>query len=139
MIFPKSNFILLKVTSHFSTQCLGKCKFSSKLKNLIFILFRASLEPCGPSGKFIFIKLSKNEFLFKFHIPKFTNGLWNLKTEILVFMKTLLSSLVLPELWSCGVVVITTAQLHLTKPEIRFCAGSNPAHGMSETCEGEDL
>ena len=81
----------------------------------------------------------KNEFLFKFHIPKFTNGLWNLKTEILVFMKTLLSSLVLPELWSCGVVVITTAQLHLTKPEIRFCAGSNPAHGMSETCEGEDL
>ena len=28
-----------------------------------------------------------------------------------------------------GVVVITTAQLHSTKPELRFCAGSNPARG----------
>ena len=26
--------------------------------------------------------------------------------------------------WRCGVGVITTAQLHSTKPEIRFCAGS---------------
>ena len=25
----------------------------------------------------------------------------------------------------CGVVVITIAQLHSTKPELRFCAGSN--------------
>ena len=30
-------------------------------------------------------------------------------------------------LWHRGVVVITTAQLHSTKPELRFCAGSNPA------------
>ena len=30
-----------------------------------------------------------------------------------------------------GVVVITTAQLHSTKSEIRFCAGSNPARGVS--------
>ena len=29
-------------------------------------------------------------------------------------------------LWRRGVVVITTAQLHSTKPELRFCAGSNP-------------
>ena len=29
-----------------------------------------------------------------------------------------------------GVVVIITAQLHSTKPELRFCAGSNPAHDM---------
>ena len=39
----------------------------------------------------------------------------------------------------CGVVVITTAQLHSTKPELRFCAGSNPARGVSEICDGEDL
>ena len=26
----------------------------------------------------------------------------------------------------------TTPQLHLTKPELRFCTGSNPAHSMSE-------
>ena len=38
-----------------------------------------------------------------------------------------------------GVVVITTAQLHSTKPEIRFCAGSNPTRGMSEIRDGQDL
>ena len=43
-------------------------------------------------------------------------------------------------LWRCGVVVITTAaQLHSTKPELRFCAGSNPAYGVSEIRDGEDL
>ena len=39
----------------------------------------------------------------------------------------------------CGVVVITTAQLYSTKPELRFCAGSNPACGVSEIQDGEDL
>ena len=34
---------------------------------------------------------------------------------------------------------ITTAQLHSTKPELRFCVGSNPACGVSEICDGEDL
>ena len=38
-----------------------------------------------------------------------------------------------------GVVVITTAQLHSTKSELRFCAGSNPARGVSEIRDGEDL
>ena len=37
-----------------------------------------------------------------------------------------------------GVVVITTAHLRLTKPEFRFCAGSNPAGGVSEIPYGED-
>ena len=32
----------------------------------------------------------------------------------------------------CGTVVITTAQLHSSKPEHRFCAGLNPARGVSE-------
>ena len=35
-------------------------------------------------------------------------------------------------LWHHGVVVMTTTQLHPTKPEFRFCAGSNPAHAVSE-------
>ena len=39
----------------------------------------------------------------------------------------------------CCVVVITTAQLHSTKPELRFCTGSNPAHSVSEIGNGEDL
>ena len=41
--------------------------------------------------------------------------------------------------WRCGVVVITTAQLYSTKPELRFCAGSNPARGVLEIRDGEDL
>ena len=36
-------------------------------------------------------------------------------------------------------VVITTAQLHSTKPELRFCTGSNRARGMSEIRDGENL
>ena len=38
-----------------------------------------------------------------------------------------------------SVVVITAAQLHSTKPQLRFCAGSNPARGVSEICDVEDL
>ena len=41
---------------------------------------------------------------------------------------------------SCrGVVVITTAQLHSTKPELRFCTGSNLAHGELKIYNDEDL
>ena len=32
--------------------------------------------------------------------------------------------------WRRGVVVTTTAQLHSTMSELRFCAGSNPARGV---------
>ena len=39
-------------------------------------------------------------------------------------------------MWRRGVVVITIAQLHSTKPELRFCAGSRD---MSEIRDGEDL
>ena len=42
-------------------------------------------------------------------------------------------------LWRRGVVVITTAQLYSTKPVLRFCAGSNPARGVLEIRDGEDL
>ena len=38
-----------------------------------------------------------------------------------------------------GVVVITTTQLHSTKPELKFCAGSYPVRGVSEISDGEDL
>ena len=42
-------------------------------------------------------------------------------------------------LWRRGVVVMTTAQLPSTKFELRFCADSNPARGVSEIRDGEDL
>ena len=41
--------------------------------------------------------------------------------------------------WRRGVAVINTAQLHSTKPELRLCTGSNPARGVSEIHDGEDL
>ena len=38
-----------------------------------------------------------------------------------------------------SVMVLTTAQYHSTKPELRFCTGSNPARGGSEICNDEVL
>ena len=42
-------------------------------------------------------------------------------------------------LWCRGVVVFTTAQLYSTKPQLRFCAVSNPARSISGIRDGEDL
>ena len=41
-------------------------------------------------------------------------------------------------IWHRGVVVITTTQLHSTKPKLWFRIGSNPARGVSEIRDGED-
>ena len=41
--------------------------------------------------------------------------------------------------WRRDIVVITTAQLPSAKSDVRFCAGSNPARGVSEICNGENL
>ena len=49
------------------------------------------------------------------------------------------ADLIWPNMWRHGVVVLTTAQLRSTELELRFCAGSNPARGMSEIHNGEDL
>ena len=42
-------------------------------------------------------------------------------------------------MWRRGAVVITTAQIQSTKPELKLCAGSNPVRGVSEIRDGEDL
>ena len=36
-------------------------------------------------------------------------------------------------------VVITATQFHSAKPELKFCAGSNPAHAVSKIRDGEVL
>ena len=36
-------------------------------------------------------------------------------------------------------MVITTAKLHSTTPELRFCAGSNPARNLQEIHDGDDI
>ena len=44
-------------------------------------------------------------------------------------------------MWRRGVVVMTSAQLqlHPTKPELRFCAGSNPTRCVLEIRNGENI
>ena len=37
-----------------------------------------------------------------------------------------------------GAVEIMTKLLYSTRPELRFCAGSYPARGASEICNGEN-
>ena len=39
----------------------------------------------------------------------------------------------------CGLLVIATAQLHSTKPELWFCADSVPAFVVQENCDGKNL
>ena len=60
-------------------------------------------------------------------------------TRTLPLLDTNLQSACMKASWRRGVVVITTAQLHSSKPELRFCAGSNPARGVSEIRDGEGL
>ena len=39
----------------------------------------------------------------------------------------------------CPVVATTFAHLHSTNPELRFFTGSNPAAGVSEVCDDENI
>ena len=41
--------------------------------------------------------------------------------------------------WCCGVVIITTAQLHSAKSKLRFYSGSNPVQGVSEIWDDKNL
>ena len=56
-----------------------------------------------------------------------------------VLTVVVLEKMVSKEVATKNLVVITTAQLHLTKPELRFCAASSPAGSVSEIRDGEDL
>ena len=61
-------------------------------------------------------------------------------TFIFFYFYVLNSNIILPNtLMARGVAVITAAQLHSTLPGPRFYASSNPARGVSEICDGEDL
>ena len=55
------------------------------------------------------------------------------------FLKPIVLEKKLYQSSSSGVVVITTAQRSSIKSELRFCTGSNPALGVSEICDGENL
>ena len=70
----------------------------------------------------------------KFYVPIVTLS----SKDIVKLVKLLEEGFKRPVYWRRGVVVITTAQIYSTKPELRFCAGSNPARGVSEIRDGED-
>ena len=38
----------------------------------------------------------------------------------------------------CSILVITTTQLHSSKPSLRFCTGLNPALSVQEVCNDEN-
>ena len=73
--------------------------------------------------------LVKNIIYLRSHLKKeFTNLFWKLPEYGIPY-----------SLWCRGVVIITTAQLYSTKPELRFCTGSFLGRGMSDIHNGEDL
>ena len=41
--------------------------------------------------------------------------------------------------WRRGVVAITATQLHSSRTKPSFCVSSNPAHGVSQICDGDNL
>ena len=99
---------------------------------------RGMLKPLPTS----YTKVSTESFYWVFGsffadiLSRQTEKFWN-RCNILLL------TYLAPEFWRLsicsGVVVITTAHLHSTKPELRFCAGSNPTCSVSEIHDGEDL
>ena len=63
---------------------------------------------------------------------------FNIIAEIMLFV-IISFCLFFMLMWPRGVVVITTEQLRSTEPELRFCAGSNQARGVSGLRKGEYL
>ena len=61
---------------------------------------------------------------------------WSLFLIKLQTFNTYFERAALVTLWCSG---YTNAQLNSLKSELRFCAGSNPARGLSEIRDGEDL
>ena len=72
-----------------------------------------------------FKEISKKRKQRKAHGSNFCL-IWNLK----IYSDITCAGIIAP--WHCSVVVITTAQLHSTKPGLKFCSGSNPARGVPE-------
>ena len=65
--------------------------------------------------------------------------IFDILNVVMMIMMMMMMMMMMMVPWCRGVVIITTAQLHSTKPELRFCAGSSPARGMSEIRNGDDL
>ena len=76
--------------------------------------------------------------------PKYASAIWTTKMDFKLVKRPILilslnHNLANPIYPMSGAVVITIAQPHSTKPELRFCAGSNLARNVSEIGDGEYL
>ena len=78
-------------------------------------------------GTSIDLILTNRKYSFK-NTNTFETGLSDHHHMIYTMLKSIFEKaepikLIYRDLWRSGVMVITTAQLHLSKPELRFCAG----------------
>ena len=95
--------------------------------------FVVSWTPTSCPSSYLICTFEKSIF------DRFPSTLHSCKNLLRYHWHCLFEFLLHNSIFCCGVVVITTAQLHPTKPELSFCAGSNPACSMSEIWDGEDL
>ena len=94
-----------------------------------------------------FGKWNKSTCWWKICYPSYLHRIWQILTSFLLFCNYFtglswwnkLQNMRHSKNIFLGVAVIATALLHSTKPELRFCAGSNPARGISEIPDDEDL
>ena len=100
-------------------------------KNQIIWLKKCFLRLCLLVFKLL-VYVSVSGIWFQNVGPMKDKGFW----PVFVFGKGRLN---FKKLWRRDVVVITTAQLHSTKPELRFCASWNPARSVWEIHDVEDF
>ena len=123
LLFELSSFVSKKTTLN----------YTSMLVSLLYKVYY---------NAYVVHKLCHNDNYCHTVIPgkaatlKYNQGQKSIRFLFLNYAVT--KSLLEDQLEPCA-VVITTAQLHSTKPELRFCAGSNPARGVSEIRDGKDL
>ena len=104
--------------------------FTFRINGSFFIWLKFSLASYSVGSIPFFWSLLIMVFLMtlSFKTSLFPGTSQFLKTLVQTsFLGTSVSWLSTSVSWRYGVVVITSAQLHSTKPELRFCSGSNPA------------
>ena len=147
----KSTELLLKFTSNTKLSLLKTIYLRHRLIFFFYFIRKSwsvlelfsfvSMFNLTYSSPFYFtnqLQLPSKQLWTVYSFPVFWDGLlrW-LKMEHVNYVNVTRN--ISTTLWHCGVVVITTAQLHSTKPELRFCTDSNPACGVSEIWDGKNL
>ena len=100
-------------------------------ENLFYCMRRCnSIHGLVLSDKFRFCNVNINALTFS-QRASYIDPNYRKETFNSVIQAWLKSSYILYFLRRYSILVITTAQLNSAKSELWFCAGSNPAHGVS--------